>query len=262
MTPGRLGPEVVGVLAPNPGPMTLTGTNTWVVGDPAETLPVVVDPGPPVPSHLETVLAAAGGRVGAVLVTHRHLDHTESAATLAARVGCGVRAADPTWRVGPDGLAEGDEVALGRARLEVLATPGHTSDSVSLLLTGPSGVRLLTGDTVLGTGTSVISAPDGDLGAYLASLDRLLAVVQEREVISLLPGHGPVLGDPVTALEHYREHRRQRLDQVRAARTAGAVTPEDVVARVYPEVVGTPLQSAAVQSVRAQLEYLRRLDEG
>lgn len=262
MTPGRLGPEIVGVLAPNPGPMTLTGTNTWVVGDPTETLPVVVDPGPLESSHLEAVLAAAGGRLGAVLLTHYHRDHTEAAANLAARAGCGVRAADPTWRVGPDGLADGDEVALGGARLEVLATPGHTSDSVSLLLTGPSGVRLLTGDTVLGLGTTVISAPDGDLGAYLASLDRLLAVVRERGVTSLLPGHGPVLDDPVTALEHYRDHRRQRLDQVRAARAAGAATPEDVVARVYPEVLGSPLLGAAEQSVRAQLEYLRRLGEG
>ena len=262
MTSGRLGPEVAGLLAPNPGPMTLTGTNTWVVGDPAETAPVVVDPGPLDPGHLDAVLAAAGGRVAAVLVTHRHLDHTEAAAALAGRAGCGVRAADPAWRVGPAGLAGGDRIELGSARLEVVPTPGHTSDSVSLLLTGPGGVRLLTGDTVLGTGTTVFTRPDGDLGAYLASLDRLLEVVAEHGVTSLLPGHGPVVDDPVAVLEHYREHRRQRLDQVRAARAAGATTPEQVVARVYPEVLGTAVQGAAEQSVRAQLDHLRALGEG
>lgn len=253
----RLDREVAYVLAPNAGPMTLTGTNTWVLGDPALAAPVVVDPGPLEEGHLDAVLEACRGRVDVVLLSHRHLDHSEGAAELARRAGCGVRAADPAWRVGETGLVDGDVVRAAGVRLEVLATPGHTSDSVCLLLRGSGAVQLLTGDTVLGRGSSVITYPDGHLGSYLASLERLAEVVRDRAVTRILPGHGPVVEDPAAVLAHYREHRRQRLEQVRAALAAGARTPAEVVQQVYPEVVGTPLQGAAEQSVRAQLEHLR-----
>lgn len=254
----RLSPEVAYVLAPNPGPMTLDGTNTWVLGDPELGPPVVVDPGPLEESHLTTVLEACHGRVQTVLLTHRHLDHAEAAAELADRAGCGVRAVDPAWRVGESGLADGDMLQGAGVRLEVVATAGHTSDSVCLLLTGSGPVRLLSGDTVLGRGTTVITHPDGDLADYLASLDRLAALVEEREVAQVLPGHGPVIDDPGAVLAHYRRHRQERLAQVRAALAAGAQTTADVVAQVYPEVVGTAVQTAAEQSVRSQLDYLRR----
>ena len=253
----RLTPTVASVLAPNPGPMTLSGTNTWVLGDPALGPVVVVDPGPEDDAHLSRVLELAAGRVATVLLTHRHLDHSEGAATFARRAGCGVRAADAVWRVGPDGLDDGTVVEAAGVRVEVLATPGHTSDSVSLLATSGDGpADLLTGDTVLGFGSTVITHPDGDLGAYLDSLDRLLAVVAQRGVARILPGHGPVVDDPAAILTGYRQHRLERLDQVRHALAAGARTPEDVLAVVYPDAVGTPIERAAAQSVRAQLDHL------
>ena len=256
----RLAPAVAGVLAPNPGPMTLSGTNTWVLGRPDPGPVLVVDPGPDDEEHLRRVLDTAGGRVSAVLVTHRHLDHVAGAARFAGLAGCGVGAVDPAWRVGEEGLADGAVLEVEGARVEVLATPGHTDDSVSLLLTHGTDdaeqVELLTGDTVLGFGSTVITHPDGDLGAYLASLDRLLDVVATRGVARILPGHGPVVTDPSAVLEGYRRHRRERLDQVRRAVVAGASSPEDVVRAVYPEVLGTPLERAALQSARAQLDHL------
>jgi glyoxylase-like metal-dependent hydrolase (beta-lactamase superfamily II) len=244
------------VRAPNPGPMTLDGTNTWLVGSPGEEPVVVVDPGPMVPAHLDGIMAAAPHGISVVLLTHRHLDHAESAAELARRANCGVRAADPAWRLGPDGLADGQDIQVAGARLTVLATPGHTSDSVSLLLTGDDGpTRLLTGDMVLGRGTTVITHPDGDLGAYLDSLSRLRAVVAERDVVEILPGHGPVVTDVAGWLTYYYEHRMERLDQVRTALAAGARTPPEVVAMVYADV-DQRVWPAAEQSVRAQLAYL------
>lgn len=246
------------VRAANPGPMTLTGTNTWVVGDPREVSPVVVDPGPADDRHLAAVLAAAGGRIGLIVLTHRHLDHSAGAPELARRADCPVRAADPGQRIGPDGLTEGDVIGVGDSQLTVWATPGHTSDSCSLLLGGTDGtIRLLTGDTVLGTGTTVIAAPDGDLGAYLASLERLAAEVDARGISELLPGHGPVRTDPGAVLAFYRDHRRERLEQVQAAVAAGAATPAAVVARVYADLDAS-LWPSAEQSVRAQLDYLAR----
>jgi glyoxylase-like metal-dependent hydrolase (beta-lactamase superfamily II) len=253
----RLDPAVAAVLAPNPGPMTLSGTNTWVLGRPGAPV-LVVDPGPLHEEHLRRVLEAAGGGVAAVLVTHRHLDHVEGAARFAALAGCGVRAVDPAWRVPADGegLADGSVVEAEGVRVELVATPGHTADSVSLLLTHDDGTDLLTGDTVLGFGSTVIAEPDGDLGAYLRSLDRLVAVVGERDVRRVLPGHGPVVEDPRAVLDGYRSHRQERLDQVRTALDAGAGTAEEVLAAVYPDAVGTPLERAALQSVRAQLTFL------
>lgn len=254
----RLDAWVTCVLAPNPGPMTLSGTNTWVLGDPTLGPPVVVDPGPEDDEHLARVLQVAGGTAATVLLTHRHLDHGAGAAAFAARAGCGVRAVDPDWRVGGEGLADATLIEGAGVRVEVVATPGHTSDSVSLLV-GPAaggGTDLLTGDTVLRFGSTVITHPDGDLGAYLASLDRLLALVAERGVARLLPGHGPVVREPEAVLRHQRAHRLERLDQVRAALAAGAVTPAEVLAAVYPDAVGTPLEAAATQSVRAQLDHL------
>jgi glyoxylase-like metal-dependent hydrolase (beta-lactamase superfamily II) len=150
--------------------MTLDGTNTWVITDP-EAGAVVIDPGPAIESHLETVLAACHQRLIMIALTHRHLDHSEAAAMLAERAGCGVRAADPQFRIGPDGLDEGERLTLGAITLDVFETPGHTSDSRSLLLSGPDRVnRVITGDMILGRGTTVITHPDGDLAAYFDSL--------------------------------------------------------------------------------------------
>jgi glyoxylase-like metal-dependent hydrolase (beta-lactamase superfamily II) len=253
-------PYIQLIRAPNPGPMTLDGTNTWVLTDPEEGA-LVVDPGPAIEGHIAAIVTACAPRLVMIVLTHRHLDHSESAAMLAEQAGCRVRAADPNFRVGRDGLDGGDLITVGTLNLEVLETPGHTSDSRSLLLSGPDGVsRLITGDTVLGRGTTVITYPDGDLGGYFDSLGLLEQFVHTREVVELLPGHGPIVTDPLRWLSFYRHHRRERLDEIRAALAAGDRTPTEIVARVYAEV-DRSVWPAAEQSVRAQLDYLRQMDE-
>jgi glyoxylase-like metal-dependent hydrolase (beta-lactamase superfamily II) len=248
-------PYVRLIRAPNPGPMTLDGTNTWVIADQGEGA-LVVDPGPAIVDHIEAILALSVPRLVMIVLTHRHLDHSESALALAERAGCGVRAADPQFRLGPDGLDGGDLLRV--LTLEVIETPGHTSDSRSLLLSGPDGVeRLITGDIVLGRGTTVITYPDGDLAAYFQSLDLLERMVRSRNVAELLPGHGPIVTDPLRWLSFYRRHRHERLDQVRAALAAGDRTASEIVARVYADV-DRSVWPAAEQSVRAQLDYLRQ----
>lgn len=244
------------VRAPNPGPMTLEGTNTWVLGDPSAGPVAVVDPGPTDQGHLDAVRKAARDHVVVILLTHRHLDHAEAAATLAAISGSGVRAVDPAWQVGPDGLADGDVIALPGITLRTVRTPGHTDDSCCFLVEAPGHpARVLTGDTVLGRGTSVITSPDGNLGNYLASLNRLERLVAEAAVSELLPGHGPAVTDPAGWLDGYRRHRVERLAQVREARAAGHTTPAAIVARVYADV-DRAVWPAAEQSVAAQLDYL------
>jgi glyoxylase-like metal-dependent hydrolase (beta-lactamase superfamily II) len=257
----RLARYVILVRAANPGPMTLDGTNTWILGDPRQDAPVVVDPGPLIAEHLDVIMDQAGGRIAEIVLTHRHLDHSESTATLAARAGCRVRAADREFRIGAAGLGARDRIELPGAILQVVETPGHTSDSRSLMIIGDDSVtRLLAGDMVLGRGTTVIMHPDGNLGAYLDSLAVMQALVAERGVSEILPGHGPVVSDPAAWLGFYREHRMERLDQVRAALAAGDRSPEEVVARVYADVDRT-VWPAATLSVRAQLDYLAALSD-
>jgi glyoxylase-like metal-dependent hydrolase (beta-lactamase superfamily II) len=258
---GRFGERGRCVLAPNPDIMTLDGTNTWVLREPGARRSVVVDPGPLIPEHLDAV-AEQAGEVGVVLLTHGHLDHSEAARTFAERVGCGVRALDPAHRLGSEGLVDGDVVAMDGLEIAVLATPGHTSDSLSFLL--PADGVLLTGDTVLGRGTTVVAHPDGQLGAYLGSLHRLHALAEAREVTAVWPGHGPVLPDALAVLDHYLAHRADRLEQVRAALAAmdeeersGPDLARRVVEKVYVDV-DPVLWGAAELSVRAQLDYLLR----
>jgi glyoxylase-like metal-dependent hydrolase (beta-lactamase superfamily II) len=245
------------VLAANPGPMTLDGTNTWILKAPDGERSVVVDPGPMFEEHLTAVLEAAGN-VAVVLLTHKHPDHSEGAAWFANQAGCGVRAVDPAFRIPTDhahGLAEGDVITADGLRIEVLPTPGHTLDSVCFWL--PQDGSLLTGDTVLGRGTSVVAHPDGALGPYLDSLNRLRAFANSSAgVARLLPGHGPVIDDPAAVLTFYLNHREDRLNQVRAAIAEGHTTPEAIVEHVYADVP-LSLRPAAERSVRAQLDYLK-----
>lgn len=254
----RLPPSIRSVLAPNPGPMTLDGTNTWILGAAGEQT-IVVDPGPLDEGHLRGV-AERAGHVAATVLSHRHADHSEGLARFAELTGAGVRAADPAYAIRTDRcdgrLTDGQRLTAGDLVVRVLATPGHTSDSTSLLVTGDDGAWLLTGDMVLGRGTTVITHPDGDLGAYLDSLAVLLAVVREHQVAAILPGHGPMVTEPERVLTSYREHRLERLAQVRDALGQGDDTAAQVVARVYADV-DRSLWPAAEQSVRAQLDYLR-----
>jgi glyoxylase-like metal-dependent hydrolase (beta-lactamase superfamily II) len=236
--------------------MTLDGTNTWVLREPGARRSVVVDPGPEIVEHLDAV-AEQAGPVGVVLLTHGHLDHSEAAATFAARMGCGVRALDPAHRLGSEGLVDGDVVDVDGLEVRVVATPGHTSDSLSFVL--PAERAVLTGDTVLGRGTTVVAHPDGRLGAYLDSLHRLHALAEAQEAIVVWPGHGPVIDDALGVLDRYLAHRRQRLEQVREAlRDLDPDRPDlprAVVERVYADV-DPVLWGAAELSVRAQLAYL------
>ncbi|MDQ6641517.1 MAG: MBL fold metallo-hydrolase [Actinomycetota bacterium] len=263
-TGGSFGESASCVLAPNANMMTLDGTNTWVLRDPGGRRSVVVDPGPTYESHLQAV-ADAAGEVGVVLLTHHHLDHSEAAKEFASRMGCEVRALDPAQRLGDEGLGDGDVVEVDGLEVRVVATPGHTADSLSFVL--PAEGSVLTGDTVLGRGTTVVAHPDGQLGAYLDSLERLHALAEAHEIATIWPGHGPVIDDALAVLDFYLAHRKERLEQVRAAVESLRSEPhpegiaEDELPRRLVEIVyadvDTVLWGAAELSVRAQLDYLR-----
>ncbi len=242
------------LLAGNPSPMTLEGTNTWVLRTPDSDRCVIIDPGEDDPEHLGRV--AGCGPVELVLLTHRHHDHAGGARRFAALTGAPVRALDPSLVLGSEALTGGDVVAAAGVELRVLSTPGHTSDSLSFLLTGPDAQpAVLTGDTILGRGTTVIAHPDGALGPYLDSLRRLAELPAGTAV---LPGHGPELPDAPVVAQQYLAHREQRLEQVRAALTelGPEATAAQVVEVVYADV-DRALWPAAEWSVRAQLDYLR-----
>jgi glyoxylase-like metal-dependent hydrolase (beta-lactamase superfamily II) len=249
---GPFSATVTCVLAPNPSPMTLDGTNTWLIGQPGGAI-VVIDPGPDDDAHLQAIVDAAQGRVVQILLTHGHPDHAEGARHLHEMTGAPVRALDPTHVLGAEGLGAGDVVVASSDEIHVIATPGHTSDCLSFHL--PRDSALLTGDTVLGRGTTVVAWPDGHLGDYLASLAALRSRAEASEARAILPGHGPVLADPIAVLDAYLDHRRARLEQVRAAVAAGARTPDEVVDAVYDHIPES-VRWAALLSTRAQLAYL------
>ena len=282
------------VLAPNPGPLTLEGTNTYVLCRPGGRGAVVVDPGPDDPAHLAAIAqeAANGGqRIELILLTHGHEDHSAGAPALARRTGVSVRALDPAHRLGSEGLGDGDVVTVDGLEIQVVATPGHSGDSLCFLLpaagdgaAAASSRAVLTGDTVLGRGTSVVAHPDGRLRDYLDTLCRL----RDLGDTLVLPGHGPELPSAGQIAQQYLQHRQARLEQVRAALRAragagagvgvgtgvgvgagaggGQREPvgdivESVVATVYADV-DRSLWPAAALSVRAQLDYLAERSAG
>lgn len=241
------------VLADNPGIMTLDGTNTWILREPGASRSVVVDPGPDIAEHIDAVVAAAG-EVALVLFTHHHWDHTDALDTIVSATGAPTRAISPEYSRSADPLADGEVIEIDGLVIEAVAAPGHTRDSMAFLL--PQDRALLSGDMVLGRGTTVVAHPDGALGPYLDSLRRLRGLVTDGRAVTILPGHGPVVDDPGAVLDYYLSHREERLDQVRAAVAAGAQTARAVVETVYADV-DPILWDAAELSVRAQLEYLR-----
>lgn len=243
------------VLAPNASPMTLDGTNTWILGASGAGA-VIVDPGPADETHLASVRAALDRRDQrpvVVLLTHGHADHSEGARLFAESLGVPVRALDPHHRHGSEGLAQSDVVAVGDLEIRVVATPGHSSDSLSFHMVAERAV--LTGDTLLGRGTTVVAWPDGSLAEYLDSLQTLTRLATDHGLVHALPGHGPATTDPAGLLAEYLRHRHERLDQVRAAIEAGAASVEDVVAMVY-EPLPPGVYPAAYASAAAQWQYL------
>nr|WP_026553822.1 MBL fold metallo-hydrolase [Arthrobacter sp. 35W] len=266
------------LLAPNPGPMTLQGTNSYVLAAPGSASVVVVDPGPLDEAHLQAL--AASGVVELVLTTHHHLDHTAGSLRLHELTGAPVRAADPALCHGGAPLDAGEWIAAAGVRIQVLATPGHTGDSLCFRLPddrvvdssddddgtpgaagsgdnggGPGAGSVLTGDTVLGSGSTIIAHPDGVLGDYLASLELLAALGPAL----VLPGHGPVLPSLAEAATGYLAHRRERLAEVAAALDAlgPGATAAELADVVYADVA-PGLRAAAERSMAAQLAYLRR----
>ena len=243
------------VRADNPGPMTLEGTNTYVLRSGAGS--VVVDPGPLDEEHLQAVARVAGhGEVALTLLTHGHPDHAEGARRFHELTGAPVRALDPAHCVATDEPLVPGPVATAEAGaegvvVEVLLTPGHTADSVCFVVESDGTRAVLTGDTVLGRGTTVVAHPDGSLAPYLDSLRRVVALGP----VTLLPGHGPVRRDAAALAGEYLAHREARLAQVRRAVADGATTAPEVVRVVYADV-DEALWPAAELSVRAQLDYL------
>ena len=244
------------LLQRNPNPMTLDGTNTWLLRAPDSTETIVVDPGQSDDTHLERLLAAAG-EVSLVLVTHRHFDHSQLAEAMRARTGAPVRAIESQYCFGAEPLVDGEELHSAGLDVRVLSTPGHTSDSVSFLVGDNDAV--LTGDTVLGRGTTVVAHPDGVLGPYLDSLRKLSALGDA----TVLTGHGPELPSIADVAQMYLAHREERLNQVRAAlaQLGPDATARQIVEIVYADV-DKSVWFAADLSVEAQLAYLRSTQLG
>lgn len=232
--------RVARVLAPNPGVRELEGTNTYVVG---EAPAIVVDPGPDDEGHLEEVRGTAA-RVGAIVLTHDHPDHAPGAVRLAALTGATIHAFRPP--TGGSRLRDGDAVSCDGVSLTAIATPGHTPDHVAFW--NETVRALFTGDAVLGRGTSVIDPPEGDLVAYLRSLNRM----KELDPRTIYPGHGPIVFDPARKLDEYIEHRAMREREILAAVADGARSVKELVQTIYSEYPAD-VHELAARSVTAHL---------
>lgn len=233
------------IRAENPSPLTLDGTNTYVIG---RRQVIIVDPGPDMPAHADAVAAAVGdAEVLAVVPTHGHPDHAAGAATLARRLRA------PVLSVAARSLGEGTELATDAGTLSVLATPGHTPDHVALHWAERRAV--FCGDLMLGgQDTALVAPPEGNLSAYLGSLARLRAL--EPRVI--YPAHGPAFHAPAAAIRRYVEHREERQAQVLAALAPGPATPDQLLERVYGPTLDAALRPAARGALEAYLTYLEK----
>ncbi|GAA3710513.1 MBL fold metallo-hydrolase [Sphingomonas cynarae] len=262
--PIRLEPLVTRILAPNPSPYTHTGTQTHIVGDRDV---AVIDPGPDDPAHLAAILAAIDDRpVRAIVITHHHRDHSPASRPLAAATGVPIVGATPfaaasdvgrsdasfDHAYAPDSvLAEGDTVGGDGWTLTALATPGHTSNHLCFALAETQA--LFSGDHVMGWATSVVSPPDGDMGAYMASLERLL----ERDDRVYYPGHGEAVENPRRLVRGMLGHRRQREGQILRLLREDAREIGAMVGRMYAGL-DPRLVPAAERSVLAHLYDLGR----
>lgn len=248
------------VLCPNPGYSSLEGTNSWVIRGSEDPCSIVIDPGPADEGHLN-VLNSKAEQVGLILLTHRHHDHADGAQRFRQLTGAPVRAYDGSYCIGAESLQNGEIISVEGVtpQIEVVHTPGHTSDSVCFFIwSGEVGKSRLegicTGDTIAGRHTTMISETDGDLGLYL---DSLQVLIDRGDGVALLPGHGPD-GESVTEYASwYMERRQQRLDQIVAAQAKlGKDAPlKELIDEIYDDV-DPVLRGAAEQSTRVALRYL------
>ena len=265
----RVSPLIRRVIADNPGPFTFTGTGTYIVGrsEPGAGV-AVIDPGPPDPDHLAALLRAVEGQtVSHVLVTHTHRDHAPLARPFAEAVGAPVLAARPPVRTihasggldeddddsfAPDVILKGGEMLAGDGwTMEALSTPGHASNHMAFVLRDENA--LFSGDHVMGWSTTVVAPPDGDMAAYMASLEAVI----ERRFTTIWPTHGAPVTDPGPFLEAYRAHRLGREAQVLARLAAGDRKIGDMVPALYASV-DPGLWPAASLSVWAHLIALEQ----
>jgi glyoxylase-like metal-dependent hydrolase (beta-lactamase superfamily II) len=238
------GYELVGIRAPNPGPFTLGGTNSWIIGgDPAW----LVDPGPSLRDHVEALVAEVErrGGLGGIAVTHDHIDHAQAVPAVRAR-----------FPDAPVAAARGDvDVLLSQGSefgpLEVVSTPGHARDHISYIF----GDVALTGDAVLGEGSVFIAPGGGGLASYLDGLARL----RERNLAVLCPGHGPPVHDPAAKLDEYINHRLERERRLIAALAGGARGVDELLDQVWDDAPPA-LAPAATVTLAAHLDKLA--DEG
>jgi hydroxyacylglutathione hydrolase len=239
------------LIAPNPSPMSLDGTRTFIVG---RARPVVIDPGPDDAAHLDAIERVLGGaRPVAILLTHAHPDHAAAALPLARRTGAPVMMARGALRSPPSvarWLNDGEEVETDAGILRAVATPGHAPEHLAFQW----GDTLFAGDAFMGgSDTTLVAPPEGDLAAYMRTLDR----VGELAPRVLLPAHGPAIEDAGAAVERYRAHRRERIEQVvRALRGAGPARPAQILDEVYGAALHPGLRMAAEGSLHAILAYL------
>jgi len=265
-TPVEVGPGIVRLTAPNAGPLTFTGTNTYLIG---ETRIAIVDPGPKSEAHLEALTEAIGGRkVEAIVLTHTHLDHAGLGRIVQNRVDApllfegayrpmrapGRFEFDPLRRthltMDPDFVVQdGDTVRLDGTALKVVTTPGHCANHICLAVAGSE--FLITGDHVMGWSTSVIADPDGALGEYLSSLERLQTLSQTR----YLPGHGGAIADGKGYAAALKAHRERRSAEIVAAMAGGARNVGTIATRLYPDLKGRARWAARL-TVRAHLFHL------
>lgn len=246
-SPGCALTSILRVLAPNPGPFTLEGTNTWVLGPGPS---VIIDPGPQDEGHIRSVLDEAV-HVEAILLTHHHPDHAEAAGRVAEASGARVHAFHPQGT--ERGLRTGEVIEVGPMRLRVLQTPGHTADHASYLLDGEGS--LFTGDAVLGRGTSVVDPPDGDMAAYVHSLHSMRDLAPRV----LYPGHGPVVFDAPAKLNTYIAHRARRESQVLVALSGETRSAEEMVPIIYAgEDLHASMFPVAARTVLAHLIKLEK----
>lgn len=259
-------PNVGVVLAPNPSYAALEGTNSWVIRGPEDKVSVVVDPGPQDEGHLNVLNTKAtenDGEIALVLLTHRHADHANGAQRFRQISGAPVRAFEKQYCIAADELEDGEIISIEglTPTIEVVHTPGHTRDCVSFFIHSNGGSddsdveAILTGDTIAGRHTTMISETDGDLGEYLETLGKL----KERgKSVPLLPGHGPDQPDVSDVAERYIERRELRLQQVKDAlqELGDDANVGDIVDHIYTDV-DPVLRNAAAQSTRVTLRFLK-----